>query len=69
MTTSSAAPAGRAARSARRSTTALLEAQGYVRAGVDHLEDLGAALEARMAREGRPVVRYPRYLVWEDVPP
>jgi hypothetical protein len=48
---------------------ALLESQGYVGAGVDHLEDLSAALEARMAQEGRPVVRHPRYLVWGDVPP
>jgi SAM-dependent methyltransferase len=48
---------------------AVLAAQGCVGVRVDHLEDLSAALEARMVREGRPVVRYPRYLVWGDAGP
>jgi hypothetical protein len=47
---------------------AALAAQGCVGIGFDHLEDLGAALEVRMRREGRPVVRFPRYLVWGDAP-
>jgi ubiquinone/menaquinone biosynthesis C-methylase UbiE len=45
-----------------------LAAQGCIGIGVDHLEDLGAALEARMRQEGRPVVRFPSYLVWGDAP-
>ena len=47
---------------------ALLEAQGCVGVAVDHLDDLRSALEARMEREGLPVVRFPRYLVWGDAP-
>jgi ubiquinone/menaquinone biosynthesis C-methylase UbiE len=46
----------------------LLAAQGCVAVAVDHLEDLRAALEGRMEREGLPVVRHPRYLVWGDIP-
>jgi SAM-dependent methyltransferase len=59
-----AAPPGPTAATVR----AELAAQGCVGIGVDPLEDLGAALEARMRQEGRPVVRYSRYLVWGDAP-
>ena len=59
-----AAPPGPTAATVR----AELAAQGCVGIGVDPLEDLGAALEARMRQEGRPVVRFARYLVWGDAP-
>ena len=59
-----AAPPGPTADTVR----AELVAQGCVGIGVDHLEDLGAALEARRRQEGRPVVRFSRYLVWGDAP-
>jgi ubiquinone/menaquinone biosynthesis C-methylase UbiE len=44
----------------------LLRGQGCADVRVDPLLDLCAALAERSAREHRPAVRYPRYLVWGE---